>query len=590
VRERERFVGDGVDYDTKPDAADRGRGEESDPPGHPGLPHLASANGQARETEPFRRIVDHSPDAICIHQDGRFAYANAVCVRWLAAGSVNELLGHELARFVHASSIPPIIARTATLRRPGDVSEATEAELMRLDGTYMHVEALSVLTTWKGRAAYQLVFRDLTEHQAARDTMRYQAALVDHVSDAIISVAEAGIVTTWNAAAESIYRRPAHRALALPISSAVGAPLDPSAIIAAGGQVHATHHAMDGTARVMRVSVSEIDNGYVVVCSDDTALRRAERHLNAVVDSLQEGVLVVHRNGWVPTINPAARRILGLGPTISDAEDTAALQELSLYDVDGSPITGDDSPPLKAWNSGIPTIGRMIGIGRADGETIWLSVTCRLLNPQDREGSPVLVTFTDVTAHRADNERLAHRAAHDVLTGLPNRAHIVEAIDALHDGEATLTAVLFIDLDDLKTVNDTLGHEIGDAVIRATADRLRQALRRDDIVGRLAGDEFVALLVGDDLDSRALEPFVQRIRNVLTEPITIPGGALEISASIGVIRTVPDDPRDAAALLREADAAMYAAKAKGRQASRFSRRAGDNVESEPRSADDIPMF
>jgi predicted signal transduction protein with EAL and GGDEF domain len=91
-------------------------------------------------------------------------------------------------------------------------------------------------------------------------------------------------------------------------------------------------------------------------------------------------------------------------------------------------------------------------------------VTCRLLNPQDRDRSPVLVSFSDITAQRVITQRLAHQAAHDALTGLPNRAHIVETMRALQRGAGGLTAVLFIDLDDLKTVNDTRGHDAGDAV------------------------------------------------------------------------------------------------------------------------------
>jgi GGDEF domain-containing protein len=109
----------------------------------------------------------------------------------------------------------------------------------------------------------------------------------------------------------------------------------------------------------------------------------------------------------------------------------------------------------------------------------------------------------------------------------------------------SLTAVLFIDVDDLKTVNDNFGHDAGDRVIQTTADRLRRAVRKHDFVGR--------------------------IRRVLSEPIEIPGGTIQVGASIGVVRTDRADSRDAATLLREADTAMYAAKARGRRASHFSR-------------------
>ncbi|MEV5361136.1 GGDEF domain-containing protein, partial [Micrococcus luteus] len=206
---------------------------------------------------------------------------------------------------------------------------------------------------------------------------------------------------------------------------------------------------------------------------------------------------------------------------------------------------------------------------RPDGRRVWLSASCQLLHPDARDYSPVLISFTDITAQRAATEALAHRAAHDALTGLPNRSHLLQTVNALQRDDGMLTAVLFIDLDDVKTVNDTFGHDVGDTVIRVCAQRLRHAVRTHDIVGRFAGDEFVALLIGELADD-AVEHSVQRIHRVLTEPIDIPGGTLQLGASIGVIRTHRHDDRDAATLLRDADAAMYVAKASGRRASIFS--------------------
>lgn len=561
VRHRERFVGDDDPY-TGPVAVSAG-------PNHNG-----STNGH-REPKPdirvdsFAHIVDHSPDAICIHQDGCFVYFNAVAVRWLGAQSAHELIGHTVSRFVHPRSIPHVLARTAALRRPGDVAQASRATVVRVDGTELHVEAVSVMTTWRGAVAYQLIFRDLTDHRAAHDTLAHQAALVDHASDAIISITKAGMVTSWNPAAERIYRRPAHRALALPVEVAVGAPVDVRAIAEAGGVVHSSHYAMDGSARTMRVSANEFDNGYVLLCSDETTLRRAARNLRTVVNMLQEGVVVIDRNGWLLTINPSARRILGLEASERHVEHGDRLRELAVYDTDGTLLSEDDRPVSRTFATGLPIIGRVFGVDRPDGRRVWLSASLQLLHPDSRDYSPVLASFTDVTSQRAATEALAHQAAHDVLTGLPNRAHLLETVNALRRDDGMLTAVLFIDLDDLKTVNDTFGHDVGDTVIRVCAERLRRTLRRHDIVGRFAGDEFVALLIGE-LVSGDLERSVDRIHRVLIEPIDIPGGTLQLGASIGVVRTHRTDERDAATLLRDADAAMYVAKASGRRASVFS--------------------
>jgi diguanylate cyclase (GGDEF)-like protein/PAS domain S-box-containing protein len=575
MRHRDRFLGDA---DPGTGHASAGSGVSSNGSNGTNGTANGSTNGSTnghREHLPevafdsFAQIVDHSPDAICIHQDGRFVYFNAVAVRWLGAHTAHEIVGHAVSRFVHARSIPLLLARVSTLRNQGDVSAPSRATVVRLDGSELHVEAVSVMTTWRGAVAYQLIFRDLTEHRAAHDTLVHQAALVDHANDAIISITRTGMVTSWNPAAERIYRRPAHRALAHPVDVAVGAPVDVTAIAAAGGVVHSSHYAMDGSVRIMRVSATEFDNGYVLLCSDETALRRAARNLRTVVNTLQEGVVVVDQNGWLLTINPAARRILGLGPSEQHVDHGDRLRALPVYDSDGVLLSQQERPVTKTFATGLPIIGRVFGLDRPDGRRVWLSTSCQLLHPDSRDHSPVLVSFTDITSQRAATELLAHQAAHDVLTGLPNRAHILETVNALQRDGGMLNAVLFIDLDDLKTVNDTFGHDVGDTVIQACADRLRRTLRRHDIVGRFAGDEFVALLIGE-LNSGGLERSVERIHRVLTEPIEIPGGTLQLGASIGVVKTAGHDNRDAAALLRDADAAMYAAKASGRRASIFS--------------------
>ena len=121
--------------------------------------------------------------------------------------------------------------------------------MLRLDGSPVDAEVVSVLTNWgNGKPAYQVIFRDLTMLKAAEATLRYQAALVTHATDAIIATMFAGLVTSWNPAAEAIYQRSAARALTVPITEAVGAAVDPAAIVAAGGVEQATHRAADGTA------------------------------------------------------------------------------------------------------------------------------------------------------------------------------------------------------------------------------------------------------------------------------------------------------------------------------------------------------
>jgi diguanylate cyclase (GGDEF)-like protein/PAS domain S-box-containing protein len=371
------------------------------------------------------------------------------------------------------------------------------------------------------------------------------------VSDAIIATTFTGIITNWNPAAEAIYRRPAARALALPASEAVGAPLDPAAIIAHGGIVHSTHHAADGSAVAVRVSVTATDNGYVLVCTDQTALRHAEQYFQTVVTTLDYGVAVIGGDGRVESSNPAADRIFGTAPEVLKNRPANRALDFPIYDTNGHLIGADRHPLTQIRQTGIPISDYVFGVDRFDGQRVWLSASYRLLNPDDPQHSAVLVSLTDITAQRTASERLVYEATHDALTGLPNRAHVVTRVtEALESGgHHVLAAVLFIDLDNLKTINDSLGHDAGDDVLWSAAQRLRRAVRSDDVVARLGGDEFVALLIGQ-IARPDLDVLAERLHATLWEPVVIEGVTLRIGASIGIVVIESNDPRGAAEILR----------------------------------------
>jgi diguanylate cyclase (GGDEF)-like protein/PAS domain S-box-containing protein len=519
----------------------------------------------------YRRMVELCPNAICVHESGRLVFANAATLRWIGAQSSADLVGRVISEFVHPDSMGPMLVRIAALHHDGDTSEPSEVVVMRADGTTLDVEAVSALTEWEGRPAYQVTFRDMSAQTARHTLLRYQAALVNHVSDAIVATTLTGIVTSWNPAAEAIYGRPATEVLALVVSEAVGAPLDPAAIIAGGGTVHTTHHAADGSLLAVRVSAAVMDNGYVLVCTDQTALRGAERRFQTVVDSLDVGVIVVGSDGRFESVNPAAERILAIrAENLIGAEHAAKARGIPIYDSNGDIVSPDQNPAFRTKETGDPFIGGAVGIDRPDGQRVWVSGSSRLLNPDDPEHSAMVLSFTDITAQRFASERLSHEAAHDVLTGLPNRARVIARVaEALESGgDPVLAAVLYIDLDDLKAINDSLGHDAGDNALRIAAQRLRLAVRPGDVVARLGGDEFVALL-GGPITGPDLEQLAERLHATLSEPVVIAGGALRIGASIGIVVVEPNDPRDARQVLRDADTAMYAAKAKGRGTSHY---------------------
>jgi len=168
------------------------------------------------------------------------------------------------------------------------------------------------------------------------------------------------------------------------------------------------------------------------------------------------------------------------------------------------------------------------------------------------------------------NEQLKHQAYHDALTKLPNRALFDDRLTlaiAQAERAETAVAVLFLDLDRFKTVNDTLGHEVGDELLRAVADRIESSVRKQDTVSRLGGDEFTIILTGlqsSEYAGKVAQTIIENVR----QPLEIQGYDLQISTSIG-ISLYPDDGTSVTALKRNADAAMYAAKESGRATYQF---------------------
>lgn len=508
----------------------------------------------------YRKLLDYSPDPMCVHADGRVVYVNPAGVRGIGGRNHADIVGRMITDFVHPDSIPSMLSRIAALRREGDSSAPSEAVMLRLDGSPVDAEVVSVLTTWDGKPAYQVIFRDLTLLKEAEATLRYQAALVTHATDAIIATTPDGAVTSWNRAAEDIYKRPAAVALALQISDAVGAEVDPAAVVANGGVEHATHRAADGSLLHVRVAAAAMGNGYVLVCSDHTALRRAERRFHTVVNSLEEGVVVLGRNGHPEWLNPAARTILGVPPGTTKEESARLALESRLLDRTGRPL-GVGVGFVERFLADTPVVrNEIVGFDRPDGQRRWLVASCRPLDDDGPGGPTMLASFTDITDQHNTHLSLNHQARHDSLTGLPNRAYAEARLSrALQSHSPGLAAVLFIDLDNIKTINDGFGHHAGDMVIRAAAQRLRSTLRADDFVARMGGDEFVAMVFGHS-DRLALDQLTGRLHTALSAPMEAAGRECRVTASIGVVEVDPSSPHTAAEILREADAAMYRAK------------------------------
>ncbi|MDO8413812.1 MAG: EAL domain-containing protein, partial [Gallionellaceae bacterium] len=207
---------------------------------------------------------------------------------------------------------------------------------------------------------------------------------------------------------------------------------------------------------------------------------------------------------------------------------------------------------------------------RRNGEKFveWMSLN--VLKDEQGKASHYIAVFSDISERKSVEERLAYMAQHDFLTDLPNRVLLMDRLAqaiVYAEREHHKVAIMFLDLDSFKGINDTLGHQIGDKLLQSVASRIRSAARASDTVSRQGGDEFVIMLP-DIEDADAVSLIAAKLLEAISQPYLIDGNEIDITTSIG-ISVFPEDGRDSDVLIKYADAAMYHAKANGRNNYQF---------------------
>ena len=284
--------------------------------------------------------------------------------------------------------------------------------------------------------------------------------------------------------------------------------------------------------------------------------QRNEAYFRTLVQDASDAIMIVGDDGTVKYATPSTTTVFG---------DIPVEGEL-FWDLVAPEERGEFARTFTELRERARFGPRFVDqrILRRDGKRVHIQARCSDLRDEPTVDGLVF-TLRDVTEQHKLEEEMRHRAFHDALTGLPNRVLLQDRIAqqlASTRRTALIAGVLFVDLDDFKVVNDTLGHSVGDELLVEAAGRLHQLVRGSDTAARLGGDEF-ALLIANAKDTAAVEAAAERVVSAFAEPFALATGLVTSTVTVGVATTL--DSVDTDELLRHADLALYAAKAAGKR-------------------------
>jgi diguanylate cyclase (GGDEF)-like protein/PAS domain S-box-containing protein len=397
-----------------------------------------------------------------------------------------------------------------------------------------------------------------------------QRDLLAAVPDAVYHLDRDWQITYLNAAVEELVRRRAEDLLGRDLFAVFpalrGSELETRlAAVLTDGEPRSFEFWYEPADRWFEVRAFADPTGLSVFFRDVDAERRARseqaeevRLLSAVLDALPSPTALLAPDGRILTLNrvwttraESLRASGAYGGQVGD--HYLDLMSLGLADSDRAAIVAGigrllaGPAPVFTYDFPHPMAGR----------TVWLRLQAARVEPTGQ----VVMANTDITERVAHLEELAWQATHDDLTGLPNRGHMLELTAAALAEDPMRTALLFLDLDGFKTVNDSLGHEVGDQLLKEVGTRLAAQVRPDDAVGRLGGDQFLVLARECDMSEAAA--LAVRLQQSFAAPFVGEGISVPLSASIGVA-VGQRGQTQAHQLLSDADAAAYAAKGSGR--------------------------
>jgi len=542
---------------------------------------LAAAEAQ------YQFLFEHNPLPMWVYDRDslRFLAVNDAMLRHygysreeLLAGSVLDIRPPDTRAAVEAAA------------RRGSRPQGEVWTHLRKDGTTLRVAIYHHETMFDARHARLVAGQDVTERERSEQRFRMVARAT---SDAVYDWDVVGGTLWWSESFYAIFgHSPKGVEPCLDAWEALVHPDDRARVMTSLSRAFETGvAAWEEEYRFARGDGSwaeVVDRGFVqrdelgqVVRMVGGMLDVTERHrdqaalrlLRRAVETTGDGIVISDARADdhpVVYVNPAFERITGYAAAEILGRNCRILQ-------------GDDAaqPGVAAMRNALAEAREarvVLRNYRHDGEMFWNEFQLAPVRDDAGTLTHFLGVMSDVTERQRYEEQLAWRATHDDLTGLPNRQLLRDRLQqGIHTAEryGRAVAVVFVDLDDFKLINDTLGHSAGDTALQVIAQRLRHVVRESDTVGRFGGDEFVVVLT-EHTDDAAVQMVIERVAQALAEPVDLGGTRHQLTPSIGHCR-YPEDGRDAETLLRHADLAMYQAKRQGRNRAVAYRREFDGT-------------
>jgi diguanylate cyclase (GGDEF)-like protein/PAS domain S-box-containing protein len=532
----------------------------------------------SRETQ-YRLLFDSNPlpTWVFARKTLEFLAVNEAAIRHYGF-SRREFLAMTIADIRPEEDIPALLAATA--KPINGLQEAATWRHRKKDGTIIDVEIVSHELDFQGAEAEVVTSHDVSERKRAEGTTNLLAAIVDSSEDAIISKSLDGTINSWNRAAERLFGYRPEGAIGQHITLLVPPDRrdDEATMLERVKRGERIEHfetvrvRKDGTLLDVALTISPVKDGAgrVVGASKvarditgrkqaEVSLRQVEEKYRAIFEDAVVGIFQTTPESRPLSINRTLAQMYGYDSPEEFMAEVSNMSRQLFVD----PSRMDELSGVLAENGVV--YGAELEVYRRDRTKKWVLANIRAV--RDADGKIVLLegTIEDITERKVAQERVQFLAYYDALTGLPNRTLLQDRLATTLAGarrRKDKVALLFLDLDRFKVVNDSLGHSCGDLLLQGVAERLKGWARQQDTVARLGGDEFLIVLTTiKEISDAAVA--AERLMDAMATEFVVQGHSFSISCSLG-ISIFPEHGTDVETLMKNADAAMYSAKENGR--------------------------